>query len=257
MAKLHELVSVREDVSGVAKSRIDESSKVFSSKGNLFVGELKNIKALDESRAQEFDNETHTIVTTTVPERLKFTFEAITKDLNVNASIDKSNGIATADLIIDGVVLLKDVPSVTLLMLEQRAKQWALLIDQVPTRPPGLTWKPRADLSPPGIFEAEQKTITNSNEKKMVPVVLYPHSDKHPAQVKEVTNEIPVAKITRTMFNGGLSSHEKAVLRARVEAFGQAAKQARMRANSIEAVLMEIGEPVAEFILNGTRPAAA
>ena len=250
MPKLHQLIAVQADSDAKNKALIDESAKVFSNKSDLFWGSVKTVKAFDQARSQEIDSTEYKERATTVPERLDYTFQSIADNLNLIAQIDATNAIARADLVIDGQVLLKDVPAVTLLALEREGKKWLELIRHSPTLPHGIAWEP-APQEGKNVFVTKHPVVNKKTEKVSTPVVLYAATKEHPAQVKENIINIPIADITETTYSGMISSADKAALLDRVEKIIRAAKEARTRANEAEVVPLKIGREIASFILQG------
>lgn len=256
MPKLHELLAVFQDKESTGKTLFGESQRVFANQRNLFTGFTKRVEAHDEKRSREFNTEEVSKLTTTVYERLKYTFaKAVVTVLDINASIDRTNGIAKADLIINGKVFVKDVPAITLLSLEKEAKRWLALTQELPTLQSGIPWV-LATQQGDHIYTAEVATKKRS-EKVSTAVVLYPHSDKHPAQVKEVVNDVPVADITETLYSGMLTPEEKVKIIDRIQAVIDGAKEGRTRANSAEVVELKLGNIIAAWVLDGTEPALA
>lgn len=251
---LHELVAVRDGKAKTATNvGIEETKKVFGKVKELFEGEVKTVEAFEESRAKELNGRTEKVVTTTVPQRLDYAFGVIIEDLDVTASIDLSNCTARADVIVEGrsEPLLTNVPSTTLLMLEGRVKLWSDLIRQAPTLPSGVRWLARTEMSPPGIFEAEQKSEVNKTEQKEEVFTLHPGTDKHPPQVEKLVKNVAIGKIITQQFHGGISSSDKQKMLDRLEDLGEAFKQARIRANSSPATLVKIGKTISDFVLVG------
>ena len=90
---------------------------------------------------------------------------------------------------------------------------------------------------------------TSKTAKIMYPVELSPATDKHPAQVKEATRDEVVGIFTKTILSGAATTLQKSVLLERVEALIAAVKQARQRANSIEAEKGTIGADIAKYLM--------
>jgi len=72
---------------------------------------------------------------------------------------------------------------------------------------------------------------TTKTKKKMTPVVLYEATKEHPAQVKEVTEDVVVGFWSATKFSGALSGDRKEVLVSRIQQLQKAVKFAREEAN--------------------------
>jgi hypothetical protein len=135
-----------------------------------------------------------------------------------------------------------------LLGLEEKLKRLREVFDKIPTLPPGIEWKPDPDRGD-NVYKMSYPEVTRRTRKVTKPVVLYEATDKHPAQVKEVSEDIPVGKFTKVAWSGMMSPAEKSRLLARVDRLSRAVKQARQRANTTEVVDTHISI-LSDFILS-------
>jgi hypothetical protein len=85
----------------------------------------------------------------------------------------------------------------------------------------------------------------------MKPVVLYEATDKHPAQVKESTEDVAIGKYVQTDWCSMISPAEKSRVMGRVDALIRAVKQARQRANNVDVLKVKIGKSLSDYILKG------
>jgi hypothetical protein len=74
---------------------------------------------------------------------------------------------------------------------------------------------------------------TTKTKKKTVPVVLYEATKEHPAQVREVTEDLVIGFWSGTKLSGALSADRKEMLMTRLQSLQKAVKFAREEANSI------------------------
>ena len=93
--------------------------------------------------------------------------------------------------------------------------------------------------------------LTYKTKKVTTPLILYAHTDKHPAQVKEVVEDVRQGTWTTTKWSGMLSPSEKSELLGRVDALTQAIKCARVKANDQEAATNKIGQRLFDYINAG------
>jgi hypothetical protein len=91
--------------------------------------------------------------------------------------------------------------------------------------------------------------MTTKTEKKMTPIVLYPHSDKHPAQVEKVVSDAVIGTFTQDNVSGATTAIQKAQVIATLDELITAIKQARTRANSVTAVTETIGQTLVDLIM--------
>jgi hypothetical protein len=246
MAKLHELLAVESSVNGNYQRDTDESLKVFG-RPEAFrkVTKSKVYFAEDDQRLNASEV---TEITTTVGDRLKWFSGHATKFFDLVLQKDRTNQKAVADLDVDGFVIAKDVPATTLLMLESKLQEVRKVIDAAPTLPAGIRWtKDEAE----GLWVTADPIVTFSTKKVTKPVVLYEATKEHPAQVKEVSEDVPVAKVTQTTWAGLLTASEKAVILGRLDTLLQAVKKARQRANTVEVEKGELGKNLFSYLFDG------
>ena len=68
-------------------------------------------------------------------------------------------------------------------------------------------------------------------------------------RVKEVFEDVPVARITKDSYSGMFTSAQKADIIGRLDALLKAVKQARQRANNVEADKSKFGSIITKFLL--------
>lgn len=246
--KLHELLAVEADLQNTAKSQMDEVVVAFTKKTEHFRGLLTKLEYFDEARAKENLTEEKVLVTT-VSERLKYALRYVGNYYDALLKKEATNQHARADLIVNDQVMATDVPATFLLGMETRLKGLREAILVIPTLDPGLGWTPDASAKLPEIFNAPPQ-VRNRTEKRVRPVVLYEATDKHPAQVKEVTEDVVVATITAFNTSGMWTPLHKATVIANVDTLIIAVKKARQRANSVEVVGEKIASKMIDFILS-------
>jgi len=246
MAKMHELLAVEASVNGNLQRDIDETLKVFA-RGEAFRKSVK-AKVFFAEEDTKLNTSEVTEITTTVQDRLKWFSGHATKFVDLVLQKDRTNQIASADLEVDGVVIAKDVPATTLLMLESKLQEFRKVLDAAPTLPSTQRWvKDEAE----GLWVTADPVVTFTTKKVTKPVVLYEATKEHPAQVKEVSEDIPVAKITQTTWAGLLTATEKATLLSRLDTLLQAAKKARQRANTADVIRADIGKSLFGYLFDG------
>lgn len=246
--KLHELIAAEPSVAAVFNQMKEETFKTFG-KPDMFIKKVTTKRHFSEDD-QRLDTEEVKEATTTVLERLRYTLEkSFSNYLDIEAQMDSTNTVAKADLVVGDQTLLKDVPAATLLQFEKDFKAIRDMVLAAPTLAPGKEWIP--DPQTEGLFKAASPDVTFATRKTMRPVILYPATDKHPAQVEKVNEDIPVAKVETMTWSGMMTSKQKAEMLARIDALVVAAKKARQRANSTEVKKVKVGRTITNFILNG------
>lgn len=251
MSKLHELLAVEKSTSSAATKLLNETKQKFG-KFEYFQGNIKTLKMLEDSiqnKALEDAAAQSRTLPTTVQETLEYTLKFWAQAEDVILQKNVTNQRAIADIIINDTVLAKDVPVDELLGLETRLETLRQVMDGMPTLPAAVSCSPDTTSGRKGSWKADVPEVTTKTEKVMVPVVLYEATKEHPAQVKEVASDKVVGRFTNIALYGAATSAQKAEVIERIDALAVAVKQARMRANSVEADKSTIGNKVTSFIL--------
>lgn len=250
MGKMHELLAVETAIAGNYNRDIDETVHVL--------GKAENFRKTIEARTHFDASQSHLDETkatenvTTVPDRIGWHTNFLAKYLDVQVQKDLTNQQAKADIVMDdGTVILNAVPSTTLLMLETKLGiELRKVLQAMPTLDAGTPW---------AFDGAQGMWVTNPpksfvTKKQVTPVVLYEATDKHPAQVKEITTDVAIAKIEKTIYSGMITSGQKADMLLKLDALVAAIKKARQRANNTDVVsYAKFGETLTKYLLNGLK----
>ena len=247
MPKMHELLAVIGDTSTAASAILKETETTFSKKPEHFKGQTRAITFFDEARAAENVSETKEVVTT-VMDKLDYTFKSVGRYWDALLQLETTNGVARADLMVDGNVLATDVPATFLLGMETRLKELRAVLLTIPTLAPELAWSKdeTADftyVSPP--------QVNFRGEKTMKYKVLYEATDKHPAQIEKWNEDVPVARIETTHRSTMLTPSQKSQMLMRCDSLIAGVKAARQRANTAEVERREIAATMFTYIANG------
>lgn len=243
---MHQLLAVEPDLGKKADALVIEAKATFS-KADRFEGQVRKVEMFDLARAKEETTDSKAVVTT-VDEKLAFVIPAIVNYFDSLYQKELGNQTAKADLIVDGVVIAKDVPATFLLGMEKRLQATRdNLFLVIPTLDPNLTWSENENLRK-GILQSQ--TIENyKTEKTVEPLVLYPATDKHPAQVKEVSLDRNVGKTVTVKHSGMWSVARKAEVLGKIDALIEGVKRARMVANDAEIPTQRIAKAMLDFVL--------
>lgn len=245
--KLHELLAAESGVTKVYDEMLSESEKVFG-KPTHFLRIVTDKHFFDAADAAKLDSHEVTDMVTTVDERLNYFFgRPFVNCIDTILQKDATNAKATADVVINGRVLAKDIPAITLLAWEKRFEGLRKLMLTIPTHQPGVEWHDDVDTG----YKVSKGTRANQSKKTMKPVILHEATVEHPAQVEKVFEDVPVADIVKTTYSSMWTSLQKSNALARLDALHIAIKQARQRANRAEVVKTKVGHSLADFILKG------
>lgn len=250
-AKLHEVLAAEKTVLAQAAKLLAETVAKLG-KDHFFAGHDKSLTLLADSSvkaATEAAARDIKLLPTNVPDTLKYFFDSWTRAEDLLMRKNATNQNARADIEIDGVVLAEDVPVDELLGLEARLLEIRKVIDAVPTLDASKKWVKAADLGT-NIYRTESPEIVVKTEKITEAVVLYPATDKFPANIKEISKDNVVGSFSLTRTSGAITSAEKAEMMANVDTLIREVKMARTRANNIDIQEVNIGAVLAGFILS-------
>jgi len=251
MPKLYEILAVEKTKQTAVNKLLEESQAKFG-KDHFFSGHYKTLSMIKDSPEKSAIEESFKdvkILPTTVEETLGYLLDFWVQSEDVLFAKNKTNQVATADVIFNDAVIALGIPVDELMGLESRLEVLRKLFDKMPTLDAGKEWKPAND-GRPGSYVAAIPEVSVKTEKVTTPVVLYEATKEHPAQVKEVTKDETVGSFTRIVYSGAATSRQKADSLATLDELLVAVKQARMRANSVEIVNDRIGNIFAELILD-------
>ena len=251
MAKLHEILAVESGLQTTAKKTNEETIGTFRKKDEHFVETVTEVRHFSEEDQKLDTTETKAMVTTVV-DKLLYNAGANVKAIDAYLQKEATNQHATADLMVDDVVLAIAVPATVLLGLETKLTELRAVYDAIPTLAPGPTWvEDRDRRAHGGVYKAADPDVTFRTRRVLKPIVMSPATKEHPAQVQAVQEDTPVARIVKHHRSGMLTSAQKSDLLGRIDKLLRATKRARQRANTAEVVKGEIGRKLFDFIHAG------
>lgn len=170
--------------------------------------------------------------------------DGLTRLFDIVATKDNANTHAAADVVVDGTVVLSDVPVTTLLFLEKQMTDLRTSILAIPIHDTDAHWT-RNEVT--GIWETDPVTTTRSTK---VPRnhVRAAATDKHPAQVDLWTEDVIVGYWTTRKLSGGLAGTQRTQLLTRIDALSNAVKFAREEANTIDVTDIKIGKKIFDHL---------
>jgi hypothetical protein len=152
--------------------------------------------------------------------------------------------MAKANVVVDNVTVLKDVPVTTLLFLEKQLVDIHTFVEKLPVLDPGEDW----DYSPDVDYYASEAYQTTKTKKVLKNHVKAEATKEHPAQVETYTEDVVVGYWTTVKFSGAMPAKEKNELLDRVRKLQEAVKLAREEANGMEVQTKKIGAAVLHYV---------
>ena len=239
--KMHQHISGKDEIKGVHEKIVSETKHVFKGR-DLFEGVKKEYFPKVEG-GQPFEGLEKNVVTT-VKKRLEWTERKITDTIDFEATRDVTNLKAVADLEVDGVTVARALPVTFLLSLEKRLKEVRDYYDGIPTLDLSKTW---TDTGTEGILKFGP-VDSYKVEKKTVPLILHPGTEKHPPQVKDMIDEVMVGTWKTTHFTGAAHPGDKARWIERIDKLILAVNKAKAKANEAEVESKQVGKALFNFI---------
>lgn len=244
MAKLNQIIAVEKGVKSQTYSKIGELHKV-NQKPDLFNGFAKSYLALaDDGEKLEPQGKR---VQYTTKENLR-SFERLTSEaLNTTARKDWTNTQATADLVVDGKVILQQVPVTYLLYLEKQALDIRAFFEALPVLDAAFDWTFDKNA---GLYKTDD-IKTHRTTKVEEPLVLIAPTDKHPGQAKTIIKDVISGYWTETKMSGAIDKPTKDSMLERADKLLAAIKTAREAANGRDEVdSPSVGDAVFGFLLS-------
>jgi hypothetical protein len=168
----------------------------------------------------------------------------LTRLFDVTATKDWANTQAKADVVVDGQVLLSQVPATYLLFLEKQLVDLHTFVRKLPVLDAAETWTFDGS-SDAWATEPLQTTRTKKIPRNHVKAEATEH---HPAQVEVYYEDVVVGYWRTVKFSGALPASRVNELIGRVEKLQQAVKFAREEANNVEVEDQKMGEKIFKYI---------
>ena len=245
-SQLHEVIAASGDAENAFKTILQEAFVTFDKKENLFQGFVRDYRPFDENEptlAPEINK-----VDTTVDEKLKYITGAIERHFKALEQIDRTNQVAVADLVINGVTIATNVPATFLLSMEKRLKHIQSVLKAIPTLQPGTEWV-EDENERAGVYKTKNVVERFKTKKDVEAKEISPATKEHKAQVEVLSVDRPVGKYTEQKWSGAITPRAKSQLLERFEKMIVACKQARQRANCVEVVEASATKAMLQYLL--------
>ena len=241
MPRLNQIVAVEKSVKSRSFQELTEAHHALQ-KPALLSGISRTYRPKDEEGEQLPPESTR--VQMKADAIIRQTSNILTRLFDVTATKDWANCNAKADIVIDGRVLIAQVPITYLLFLEKQLVDLLTFIRKLPILDASESWTfdPSADAY---ATEPVQTVRTRKIPRNHVKAEA---TEKHPAQVEVYYEDVAVGYWRTIKFSGALPAQRVNELINRLERLQQAVKFAREEANNIEIDDQKVGDKIFNFL---------
>jgi hypothetical protein len=241
MAKLNQILAIEKGIKTRVYAEFTELHQA-TQKAPLMNGFHKSYQPRDEE-GETYPPESQKVQHSAV-EVLERVAVSLAELFDITATKDWTNCSARADVLIDGRVLLKDVPATYLLFLEKQLGDLHTFVGKMAELDPGSDWSVDPGT---GLYKTEP-TQTQRTKKVQRPITLYEATKEHPAQTQLITEDVIAGAWVTIKYSGAIPAPRKKQLLGRIEKLSNAVKFAREQANAAEATDKKLGKEVFDFL---------
>lgn len=241
MTKLHQLLAIEKDVRSTTGRTITGNYQLLQ-KPALLQGMTRTYHKLNED-GEDLAGET-ALVQANARQVINDTREAFARLWDLEATKDYTNLEATADVIVDGNVVIANAPATYLLWLEKELNDLHTTVSKLPTLDPAENWEWSSERN----CYVSSENVTNRSKKVPRVLVKAEATDKHPAQVDVWHEDVTVGQWHLTKFSGALPVTTVKDLTQRVVTLREAVKDARARANEVEVKQQKVANKMLDYV---------
>ncbi len=241
MTRLNQIIAVEKGVKSRSFQELTEAHQALQ-KPSLLAGISRTYRPKDEEG--EVLPPESTRVQVKADQIIRETVEVLTKLFDVTATKDWANCRAKADVVVDGRVILAEVPATYLLFVEKQLVDLHTFVKKLPVLDASESWNFDASAdcwATEPVQSVRTKKIPRNHVKAEA-------TEKHPAQVEVYYEDVSVGYWRTVKFSGALPAQRVNELLSRVEKLQQAVKFAREEANNLEIEDQRIGARVFEYL---------
>ena len=239
--KLNQVIAIEKGTKGRSLQELTEAHQTLQ-KPALLAGISRTYRPKDEE-GEQFPPES-TRVQIKAEDIIRKISESLTKLFDVVSTKDWANCTAKADIVVDGKVLLSQVPATYLLFIEKQLVDLHTFIKKLPVLDPSEAWvfDPSADCwATEPVQTVKTKKIPRNHVKAEA-------TEKHPAQVEVYYEDVVVGGWRTIKFSSSLPAKRINELLSRVEKLQEAVKFAREEANNLQVVEQKVGAKIFDYL---------
>lgn len=243
MPRLNQIVAVERGTKSTTESDI---TRVYhlAQRQELFAGLIKTYTPKDDE-GETLPGESQLVVAK-VPDLVAEFTASLSNLFDITATKVFANGNAKANVMVDDVVLVEDVPVEYLLFLEKRLIDVMTFLSKLPTLDPTFEWHSN------GVVGQYQTDPSRTHRTKKVPrpFIKAVATDKHAAQVDVINEDETVGYWDTTRLSGAVTPAWVSAAKGRVVKLQAAVKFAREEANSIEVTQQKVAKPIFDYLFS-------
>jgi hypothetical protein len=240
--KLNQIIAIEKGVKSRVYSEVTELHK-DAQKAEPYTGFSKVYRKRDEE-GEDFPPEQKR-VRLSAPDVLRRVATLETELFDVEATKEWANTQARADIVLDGTVLLEQVPVTYLLFLEKQLTDVRTFVDKMPVLEEAEEWMEDPNT---GLFRSA-RVVTHRTKKSPKVVVKYEATKDHPAQTELIYEDLVIGYWDTVKHSGALPAPRKAVVLERIDKLLKAVKMAREQANDRACSRVEVGAKLFAWLL--------
>lgn len=241
MPKLNQIVAVATGVKTEMKREITDLHRK-TGVVDLFSGLSRTYQPLDDD-GEQLPSEGK-VVQVNCDQVLEEAADIWKNGWDVVATQDHNNCKTNVNVVVDGKVVVENVPVTYLMFLEKQLQDVEKFVNSLPVLDPSINWEYDENQ---GFFKSEPSLSVRT---KKVPKhkVLYEATKEHPAQIEKWTEDVPVGTWTAVRFSGAIPMKEKREILERVRKLQTAVKFAREEANSAEVEDKKVAAEIFKYL---------
>lgn len=239
--RLNQVIAVEKGVKTRTQQEITQAYHL-AQKPVLFNGFTKTYEAIKDG-GENFPPE-NKLVEVKVPALLTKIRKNMAELFDITATKDWANCSAKADIVVDGTVLVADVPATHLLFLEKQLVDMATCVKTLPVLDPTEAW----NLDNVSNTYKTMAIQTIKTKKIQKPLVLLAPTDKHPGQAQLITEDETVGNWNNIKMSGAITEQDREALVLRVEKLIKAVKFARETANFTPAPEVNVSDKILGWV---------
>lgn len=245
--KLHQLIAIVSDAAKKANALNTQLYK-WAQKSDLYNGIFRVYTPSTED-GYVYPKETKAPIRSAMQDLQEFLDNRM-ESQKLIATQDLANTMAKADIVVNGTVLLSDIPVTTLLYLEKQLQETLAYVNALQILDISEVWsydKNSLSYVSDPVQQIRTKKVTEYE-------VVVPPTKEHRAEIREVSKDIREGIWTATKVSKALSPSEKNELIKKVEDLIRAVKLAREEANTLVVdtnKAPDLGGMIKSYILSG------